>query len=113
MVTVSANASGGVTGKMISPQSIAIGAAAVGLVGKESDLFRFTVKHSFIMLLVICILTSLQAYVMTWIIPEYEKIGTAAVAEVYDLSKGFYYLLALAVVLGLVVSSVVLMGRKK
>ena len=38
VVTVSANASGGVTGKMISPQSIAIGAAAVGLVGKESDL---------------------------------------------------------------------------
>ena len=30
VVTVSANASGGVTGKMISPQSIAIGAAAVG-----------------------------------------------------------------------------------
>lgn len=113
VVTVSANASGGVTGKMISPQSIAIGAAAVGLVGKESDLFRFTVKHSFIMLLVICILTSLQAYVMTWIIPVYEKTGTAAAAEVYDLSRGFYYLLALAVVLGLVVSSVVLMGRKK
>ena len=50
VITVSANASGGVTGKMISPQSIAIGAAAVGLVGKESDLFRFTLKHSFIML---------------------------------------------------------------
>ncbi|MFO6425798.1 L-lactate permease [Escherichia coli] len=37
-----------VTGKMISPQSIAIACAAVGLVGKESDLFRFTVKHSLI-----------------------------------------------------------------
>ncbi|MEW0838584.1 L-lactate permease, partial [Escherichia coli] len=35
-------------GKMISPQSIAIACAAVGLVGKESDLFRFTVKHSLI-----------------------------------------------------------------
>jgi lactate permease len=62
---------------------------------------------------VICILTSLQAYVTTWIIPVYEKTGAAAVAEVYDLSTGFYYLLALAVVLGLVVSSVVLMGRKE
>ncbi len=31
---------------MISPQSIAVACAAVGLVGKESDLFRFTVKHS-------------------------------------------------------------------
>ena len=78
VVTVSANASGGVTGKMISPQSIAIGAAAVGLVGKESDLFRFTVKHSFIMLFVICILTCLQAYVIPWIIPSYEKTGIAA-----------------------------------
>ena len=61
-ITVAANVSGGVTGKMISPQSIAIGATAVGLVGKEADLFRFTVKHSFIMLLIVCILTTLQAY---------------------------------------------------
>jgi lactate permease len=113
VVTVSANASGGVTGKMISPQSIAIGAAAVGLVGKESDLFRFTVKHSFIMLLVICVLTSLQAYVVTWIIPVYEKVGVVASAEVYDLSKGFNYLLALAVVLVLIVASVLFMDRKK
>jgi len=62
VVTVAANISGGVTGKMISPQSIAIGATAVGLVGKESDLFRFTVRHSFIMLAIVCILTTLQAY---------------------------------------------------
>src|ERR1044071_7632065 len=70
VVTVSANASGGVTAKMISPQSIAIGTAAVGLVGKESDVFRFTVKHSFIMLLLICIITCAQAYLITWIIPK-------------------------------------------
>ena len=61
-VTVAANVSGGVTGKMISPQSIAIGATSVGLTGKESDLFRFTVKHSFIMLIIVCIITTLQAY---------------------------------------------------
>ena len=35
-----ANSSGGVLGKMISPQNLAIGAAAVGLAGKEGDLFR-------------------------------------------------------------------------
>jgi len=62
VVTVAANVSGGVTGKMISPQSIAIGATAVDLVGKEADLFRFTAKHSFIMLIIVCILTTLQAY---------------------------------------------------
>ena len=35
-----ANSSGGVLGKMISPQNLAIGAAAVGLAGREGDLFR-------------------------------------------------------------------------
>lgn len=43
---LAANSVGGVVGKMISPQSIAIACAAVGLVGQESALFRFTVKYS-------------------------------------------------------------------
>ena len=60
---------GGVTGKMISPQSIAIACAAVGLVGKESDLFRFTVKHSLIFTCMVGVITTLQAYVLTWMIP--------------------------------------------
>ena len=74
VITVSANASGGVVGKMISPQSIAVGAAAIGLVGKESDLFRFTVKHSFIMLFLMCIITLVQAYLLGWMIPKYKII---------------------------------------
>ncbi|MDV2887989.1 L-lactate permease, partial [Alkalihalophilus pseudofirmus] len=45
ILALAANSSGGVTGKMISPQSIAVACAAVGLVGKESELFRFTIKH--------------------------------------------------------------------
>lgn len=69
VVTVGANISGGVVGKMISPQSIAVAAAAGNLVGKESELFRFTLKHSFILLILICLITLLQAYVFTWIIP--------------------------------------------
>ncbi len=112
VVTVSANASGGVTGKMISPQSIAIGTAAVGLVGRESELFRFTVKHSFIMLMMICVLTIMQAYLIPWIIPIYKKIESVAQTEVYDVSKGFHYLLGLAVILTLIVVSVLLIGRK-
>lgn len=63
VLLVAANTSGGVTGKMISPQSIAIACAAVGLVGKESDLFRFTVKHSIIFTVMIGIIVTLQAYV--------------------------------------------------
>lgn len=113
VVTVSANASGGVTGKMISPQSIAIGAAAVGLVGKESELFRFTLKHSFIMLLVVSLLTWMQAYVTTWMIPVYEKMESVAAAEVDDSSKGIMYLLVLAFTLILIATTVFLVNRKK
>jgi lactate permease len=69
VLTVAANSSGGVVGKMISPQSIAVAAAATGLVGKESDLFRFTIKHSVFMLLLICCMTFLQAYVFTGMMP--------------------------------------------
>lgn len=69
IVTVGANVSGGVIGKMISPQSIAVAAAAGGLVGRESDLFRFTVKHSLILLFIICCIVLAQAYLFKWMIP--------------------------------------------
>lgn len=109
VVTVSANASGGVTGKMISPQSIAVGVAAVGLLGKESDLFRFTVKHSFLMLLVICLLTVMQAYWMPWIIPTYDRGASAA--AVASIETGFLCLLGLAAAVALVIFSVWLLNR--
>ena len=111
VVTVSANASGGVTGKMISPQSIAIGAAAVGLVGKESDLFRFTVRHSFLMLFVICIITCVQAYVTPWVIPKYEKLTTITIDETH-ISTGFSYLLLLAVSLVIIGATVLASSRR-
>ena len=69
VLTVAANSSGGVMGKMISPQSIAVAAAATGLVGRESDLFRFTLKHSIFLLLIVCVMTYLQAYVFTGMMP--------------------------------------------
>jgi lactate permease len=81
---------------MISPQSIAIGAASVGLVGKESDLFRFTAKHSLIMLSVICLLTLAQAYALRWIIPSWELSDVKAVTANHDPSLGYTYLLILA-----------------
>lgn len=71
VVTVAANVSGGVVGKMISPQSIAVAAAAGGLVGQESSLFRFTAKHSFLMLMLICFIVLAQAYLLQWLIPVY------------------------------------------
>lgn len=69
VLTIAANSSGGVVGKMISPQSIAVAAAATGLVGKEADLFRFTLKHSVFLLLLMCVLVYLQAYVVPGMIP--------------------------------------------
>ena len=69
VLLVAANTTGGVTGKMISPQSIAIACAAVGLAGKESDLFRFTVKHSLIFTVMVGLITTAQAYWLTWMIP--------------------------------------------
>lgn len=113
LLTVAANASGGVTGKMISPQSIAIGAASVGLVGKESELFRFTLKHSFILLLVICVITILQAYVTPWVIPAYKAVETTTVAVVSRSSEGFLYILGLAVILILFAVTIFYFNRKK
>jgi lactate permease len=69
VLALAANSSGGVVGKMISPQSIAVACAAVGLAGKESDLFRFTVKHSIFLIFLIGILTFLQSNVLSWMIP--------------------------------------------
>ena len=64
-----ANTCGGVTGKMISPQSISVAVAATGLVGKDGDIFRFTLWHSVAMLLFICTLTMLMAYPLKWMLP--------------------------------------------
>ena len=69
VLLVAANSTGGVTGKMISPQSIAVACAAVGLVGRESELLRFTVKWSLLFLLVMCVVTYVQAYYLTGMIP--------------------------------------------
>ncbi len=66
---VAANTTGGVTGKMISPQSIAVACAAVGLVGREGDLFRFTVKHSLALAAIVGLITLAQAYVLPMMIP--------------------------------------------
>ena len=68
-LTVAANTTGGVCGKMISPQSISVATAASGLVGREGDLFRFTLWHSIAMVLVISVITYLQAYWLKWMLP--------------------------------------------
>jgi lactate permease len=64
-----ANSSGGVLGKMISPQNLAIGAAAVGLAGKEGDLFRKVIGWSLLLLLIMCVIVYLQSTsVLSWMV---------------------------------------------
>jgi len=70
LLTGAANASGGVMGKMISPQSLAVACAATGMVGNEGSLLRFTLRHSIILLSVVCVIAYLQAYYLTWMIPS-------------------------------------------
>lgn len=67
---LAANSVGGVVGKMISPQSIAIACAAVGLVGRESELFRFTLKYSIGFILIIGVWTAIIALFLNGIIPD-------------------------------------------
>ena len=63
------NSSGGVLGKMISPQNLAIGAAAVGMAGQEGDLFRKVLKWSLLLILVMCVLVYLQSTaVLDWMV---------------------------------------------
>jgi lactate permease len=71
LLLTSANTSGGVLGKMVSPQNLAIGAAAVGLAGREGDLFRKVVGWSLLMLAIMCVLVYLQSTdVLGWMVPS-------------------------------------------
>lgn len=66
-----ANSSGGVLGKMISPQNLAIAAGAVGLTGREGDIFRKVVGWSLLLLAVMCLLVFLQTTsALEWMLPE-------------------------------------------
>ena len=64
-----ANSSGGVLGKMISPQNLAIATGAVGLAGREGDLFRRVFLWSLLLLAVMCLLVFLQSTpVLSWMV---------------------------------------------
>jgi lactate permease len=64
-----ANSSGGVVAKMISPQNLAIGAAAVGLAGREGDIFRRVIGWSVALVLLIAVLVLLQSGPLSWMVP--------------------------------------------
>lgn len=67
VLAASANGSGGVLGKMISPQNLAIAAGAVGMSGREGDIFRRVLPWSIGFLVLMCVLVYLQSTpVLAW-----------------------------------------------
>ena len=70
VLLAAANSSGGVMGKMVSPQNLAIAAAAVGMAGREGELFRKVFGWSMLLLLLMCLIVVLQATpVLGWMVP--------------------------------------------
>jgi len=70
VLTASVNSAAGVMGKMISIQSIAVAVAATGMTSKdESRLFRFTIKHSILLMIVMGLISMAFAYVFPSYVP--------------------------------------------
>jgi lactate permease len=70
VLMAAANSSGGVLGKMISPQNLAIAAAAVGMAGQEGDLFRKVFGWSLVFIVGMAALVYLQSTaVLGWMVP--------------------------------------------
>jgi lactate permease len=80
ILTTSANLFGGVAGKLISPQSIAIACAATRLVGRETDIFRNTMKYSLTLLGLVVLIVLLQAWVVPGVIPVNPEAGMKHIA---------------------------------
>ena len=89
VLTIAANTDGGVIGKMISPQSIAVAAASSRLTGQEGQLFRTTLPHSLGLLSIVCLVTYLQAYALPGMVPPLPPTAfTAAKPGVAALGAG-------------------------
>jgi lactate permease len=70
VLMASSNSSGGVLAKMVSPQNLAIGSAAVGMAGREGDIFRYVIMWSLLLLVFLSVLVTLQATaVLSWMVP--------------------------------------------
>jgi lactate permease len=70
VLMAAANSSGGVLGKMVSPQNLAIAAAAVGMAGREGDIFRKVLMWSLVLLALMALIVVLQSTpVLDWMVP--------------------------------------------
>lgn len=68
MLLAAANSTGGVLGKVIAPQNLAIAATAVGLPGKEGDLLRRVALWSLVLLALLSLLIVAQSTVFAWMV---------------------------------------------
>ncbi|MGW7616763.1 L-lactate permease [Streptomyces antimycoticus] len=69
-LAAAANTAGGVLGKMMSPQNLAIGAAAVGLAGREGEILRRVLIASAVLVPALCLLVYLQSTpILGWLVP--------------------------------------------
>jgi lactate permease len=69
ILSAASNSSGGVMGKMISPQNIATGVSVTHMIGKEGAVFARTFIHSIVLTLLLGGLIAAQQYLIPWIIP--------------------------------------------
>src|SRR6266576_1954281 len=69
ILTAGTNSSGGVMGKMISPQNLSVGAAGVNKVGAEGDIFRRVIGYSLILTSAVGVVAMIEAYVIPGIVP--------------------------------------------
>ncbi len=70
ILTAGTNSSGGVMGKMISPQNLSVGAAGVNKVGAEGEIFRRVIRYSLILTAAVGVVAMIEAYVIPFIIPS-------------------------------------------
>jgi len=69
ILMATSNSTGGVMGKMISPQSLSVAAAATGMLNQEGEIFRKVVGWSVLLLAVFAVLVVLQSTVLLWMVP--------------------------------------------
>jgi lactate permease len=70
ILMAASNASGGVMGKMISPQNICTGTATTEMKGREGEILARTFKHSIVLTLLLGLIVMIQQYLIPWIIPS-------------------------------------------
>ncbi len=70
ILTAGTNSSGGVMGKMISPQNLSVGAAGVNRVGAEGEIFRRVIRYSLILTAAVGVVAMIEAYAIPWIVPS-------------------------------------------